>query len=192
MAPAGRPSRGTAEGTAGSPPPAPQAPVSKPPRPSEPAVAQHQRDEQDSPPPPAQTATLIVQTTPPCQISVDGKNLGTAPVQLAGLSPGPHALVIRNAAENLERKLTVTLSPGESRTETVKFGTGKLIFRVRPWARVEIDGTARGETPLPGGITVYEGEHRVRLYNPDLKKEVIRTVWVKAGEDLPIKADLER
>ncbi|HCF62045.1 MAG TPA: hypothetical protein DFS52_29135, partial [Myxococcales bacterium] len=123
---------------------------------------------------------------------VDGKNLGTAPVQLAGLSPGPHALVIRNAAENLERKLTVTLSPGESRTETVKFGTGKLIFRVRPWARVEIDGTARGETPLPGGITVYEGEHRVRLYNPDLKKEVIRTVWVKAGEDLPIKADLER
>ncbi len=188
----GRPGRGSRGTKTASSLPTNPAPVRGQPLRSEPVVAQGRLSEKDSPPVAVQSATLVVRTDPPCLVSVDGTNHGTTPVRLAELSPGPHALVVHNAAENLERKLTVTLAPGESRTETITFGTAKLVFRVRPWARVEIDGRARGVTPLPDGITVYEGEHRVRLYNPDLKKEVIRTVWIRAGEDLPIKADLER
>lgn len=140
----------------------------------------------------ASKATLVVQSEPPCSIFVDGTPAGTTPARLSELAPGEHQVALVNKAEGLNRRFTVTLAAGRTTTETVKFGTGTLIFRVRPWAEVQIDGRPYGVTPFPAGVEVYEGERRIRLFNPELGKEQIRTVWVKPGAQEIVKVDLLR
>jgi serine/threonine-protein kinase len=63
-----------------------------------------------------------------------------------------------------------------------------LVFRIRPYATVLLDGTALGQTPLaPRQVT--PGSHTVRLINRDLGKELTRTIEVKAGQPNVFKHD---
>src|SRR5712664_159821 len=55
---------------------------------------------------------------------------------------------------------------------------GELVLLIRPWAKVEVDGTEIGVTPLNGPLMLAAGEHTVRLVNPDLGKDVTRTVRI--------------
>jgi serine/threonine-protein kinase len=58
---------------------------------------------------------------------------------------------------------------------------GELIIIVRPWAKVWVDDKEVGQTPLPSAVSLSAGPHKVRLVNPDLKKDVTRTVTVSAN-----------
>ena len=58
---------------------------------------------------------------------------------------------------------------------------GELVLLIRPWAKVEVDGTEIGVTPLNGPLMLAAGEHTVRLVNPDLGKDVTRTVRITAA-----------
>jgi serine/threonine-protein kinase len=53
-------------------------------------------------------------------------------------------------------------------------------FRVRPYANVFVDGKALGQTPF-APVALTDGKHRVRLVNPELKKEVTVEFEVNAG-----------
>jgi serine/threonine-protein kinase len=56
---------------------------------------------------------------------------------------------------------------------------GTLVFIVRPWAEVHVDGKKIGVTPVaPMQLAV--GPHQVRLVNPDLGKDITRTVTISA------------
>ncbi len=63
-----------------------------------------------------------------------------------------------------------------------------LVFRIRPYATVLLDGSALGQTPL-APVQVTPGSHTVRLINRDLGKDLTRTIEVKAGQSNVFKHD---
>ncbi|MGC4115712.1 MAG: serine/threonine-protein kinase [Myxococcales bacterium] len=137
----------------------------------------------------AKSATLTIDADPPCAVTFDGKPAGSTPLALNNVAPGAHTAVVSNKDKGVTRTLNLTLASGEDRHEKVKFVAGTIIFRVQPWAYVEVDGKPQGQTPIPDGVQAYEGEHRVRLYNTDLKKETVRQVQVKAGAKEIVKVN---
>jgi len=68
---------------------------------------------------------------------------------------------------------------------------GELVLLIRPWARVEVDGQDVGVTPLNAPLFLAAGEHRVRLVNPELGKDVTRTVRISASERSVLKELLD-
>ena len=58
---------------------------------------------------------------------------------------------------------------------------GSLSFIVRPWAKIQVDDKDVGVTPLPEALILTAGSHKVRLTNPDLGKDVTRTVIIPAN-----------
>ncbi|HEY3448526.1 MAG TPA: serine/threonine-protein kinase [Myxococcales bacterium] len=129
----------------------------------------------------AKPGSLYLEADPPCAVTFDGRPAGSTPLLLNSVAPGAHTAILNNRDKGIARSVSFTLAPGEEHRERVKFVPGTIIFRVQPWAYVEVDGKAQGQTPIPDGVQVYEGEHRVRLYNTDLKKETVRQIQVKPG-----------
>jgi serine/threonine-protein kinase len=68
---------------------------------------------------------------------------------------------------------------------------GELVLLIRPWARVEVDGQDVGVTPLNAPLLLAAGQHTVRLVNPDLGKDVTRTVRIAASERSVLKELLD-
>jgi eukaryotic-like serine/threonine-protein kinase len=80
-------------------------------------------------------------------------------------------------------KKKVNQAKKKTARSTAKFGTLRVV--VKPWAKVYLDGKYLDETPFPP-VRVKAGKHTVRLVNPDLKKDVKRRIFLKAGQDLKI------
>ena len=68
---------------------------------------------------------------------------------------------------------------------------GELVLLIRPWAKVAIDGNEVGVTPLADPVQLVAGDHQVRLINPDLGKDINRTVHIVAGERTTLKEMLD-
>ncbi len=68
---------------------------------------------------------------------------------------------------------------------------GELLLLIRPWAKVAIDGNEVGVTPLADPVQLAAGDHQVRLINPDLGKDINRTVHIVAGERTTLKEMLD-
>jgi serine/threonine-protein kinase len=68
---------------------------------------------------------------------------------------------------------------------------GELKVLVRPWARIEVDGREIGVTPLADPLFLTAGDHQVRLINPDLGKDVVRTVHITANDTQTVKEILD-
>jgi len=66
---------------------------------------------------------------------------------------------------------------------------GFLFVTAEPWAYVYVDGERIGETPL-AAVPVTAGVHRVRLVNPETKREHQQTIRVRDGERVYSKASL--
>jgi hypothetical protein len=119
------------------------------------------------------------------------------PAPLVEVPKPPPVVAVRDAAVELP---PVTPDAGPARVEVdagsvpepvdagvvvapVGIRTGKLVFRIRPYAEIFVDEKKLGETPLPPE-TVTLGKHRVRLSNPTFGKDVVIDVVVKPGENL--------
>ena len=68
---------------------------------------------------------------------------------------------------------------------------GELVLLIRPWAKVEVDGREVGVTPLNEPLMLAAGDHKVRLINPDLQKDIVRTVHITASEREVLKEILD-
>ena len=68
---------------------------------------------------------------------------------------------------------------------------GELKFLVRPWAKIEVDGREVGVTPLTDPLMLTVGEHKVRFQNPQLNKDFVRTVHIKANDTQTLKEILD-
>jgi hypothetical protein len=98
----------------------------------------------------ARTGVVVLDSVPAgSQVFVDGQAMGTTPVS-ATLSPGPHAVEFRlHKASRVER---IVVAAGGHTIEQVDWSlkkTGHLQVRSDPpGARVLVDGSLRGETPV--------------------------------------------
>jgi eukaryotic-like serine/threonine-protein kinase len=79
------------------------------------------------------------------------------------------------------RKRRAPQPPADPVEVPIVTAKGELVLLIRPWARVEVDGHEVGVTPLNEPLMLAAGEHTVRLVNPDLGKDITRTVRITAS-----------
>ena len=132
--------------------------------------------------PPVTTGKMTVNTDPPgAEVEVDGETRGRAPLSLA-LAAGAHTLVVRANGES--RTIPVTITAGADVSQYLELpkagsGFGQLQVRTEPaGARVSIDGTPVGKTPMTI-VEIVPGEHAVTLES-DLGS-VTQKVMIEAG-----------
>src|SRR5205823_1428686 len=94
----------------------------------------------------------------------------------ADIVPIERASVAPRSAEPVAESATPQLP-----VQPIITAKGELVLLIRPWARVEVDGQEIGVTPLNEPLMLAAGEHTVRLVNPDLGKDITRTVRITAS-----------
>ena len=110
-------------------------------------------------PPPAAEPPRVVEETRP----------RPAPKKVAVVDPTPAPIVIVKEAPRPPPP------PPAAPTVSAK---GELVLLIRPWAKVEVDGHDIGVTPFSDPVMLAAGDHEVRLVNPDLGKDIKRTVHI--------------
>ena len=125
-------------------------------------------------------ASFAVESVPPGQIFVNGKLVGSSPVQVRSLAAGQVRVEVLNSAAGFSKQEVFTVDAGDNGTKRIVVESASLEFRVRPYATVFLDGKLLGQTPFPP-VHVYEGKHSVRLVNADLNKEIAVDYLVKPG-----------
>ena len=163
--------------------PAPAAPADSPPTPAPtPSVA---------PPAPGAASALTPQAAaaaPAIPAPTGPQTASPAPAAAApAAAPAPPAKAPATAepapAAPRPRARKTPAVPTES--APVVTAQGELVLLIRPWARVEVDGHEVGVTPLNEPLMLAAGEHIVRLTNPELNKDITRTVRIApAGREV--------
>jgi serine/threonine-protein kinase len=75
--------------------------------------------EEPASPEPVGAATLQLTSTPPSNVLLDGKPLGTTPLRDVAVEPGTHRVIFIHGAER--RPKTVEVGPGTNQTVSVSF-----------------------------------------------------------------------
>ena len=122
------------------------------------------------PPPPTRVVEEPVKARPP-------------PKKLAVAEPPPPPVVVIKEAPRPP--------PPPPPAAPVVIAKGELVLLIRPWAKVEVDGHEIGVTPLADPVQLSAGDHQVRLINPDLGKDITRTVHIVASERNTLKEILD-
>ena len=126
--------------------------------------------------------TLVVNTTPPgVPVIVDGQPRGVTPLTVE-LAAGVHELKL--AGDGEPRIIPFTLTAGSTFAQTIELPkvaplTGQLLVRTEPpGARVTIDGTPSGTTPVTVELLA-AGPHKVTLQTD--QSSVTQDVTIEAG-----------
>jgi serine/threonine-protein kinase len=143
-------------------------------------------------------ATAVVNTAKPPEPAPEPKAADPAPapaVEPVKVVKPPRRLAVTEPPKPAEPGPVVVVReppkpepPKPAPTVTAK---GELELRIRPWAKVEVDGREIGVTPLDAPLLLSAGDHQVRLVNPDLGKDITRTVHITASEKEVLKEILD-
>jgi hypothetical protein len=109
------------------------------------------------PPPPIATAVIDAGAATPAPEAPDAA-VAVAPVPV--VDPPVPVPAVRDA--------------GEAKPVPVQVAAPRMLrieFRIRPFAKVYLDGKELGETPFPA-VLVSVGKHKIRLVNAQLKKDL--------------------
>jgi hypothetical protein len=82
-----------------------------------------------------------------------------------------------------DRRALVPATPKMIPAEPAALVAGDITIVVEPWARIEIDGVAVGETPL-GKLTLAPGAHRITLVNDHIVGHIQDDIFIEPGESL--------
>lgn len=137
-------------------------------------------------------ATLIIRTdVEGAEVIIDEETVGFTPVDPQTLEPGQHTVRVRRPGFT-EFDDVVSLEAGQESTLDVPLIALAMIVTVRSTpdeARVFVDGTFRGNTPIE--LELADGDHSLRVVAP-LYQEEIREVTARAGETDLFEFELER
>ncbi|MEM6532384.1 MAG: protein kinase [Myxococcota bacterium] len=129
------------------------------------------------------TRTLKVTSQPSSALYVGGRRRAKRTPAELSLPPGAHRLRFKDPSTGLDAVRTVTVTSSSPAQLNYEFTPGKLSIVVTPWAHVFMRGKKIGTTPMPA-IALPEGEHALRLSNPDLGVEKTLRVKIRSGERL--------
>lgn len=135
------------------------------------------------------TRIWISSRTPGATFTIDG-GAGAPVGRSIEVAPGKH--VVRfTAPGHIEREVEVTAVAGELVPESLDLAPrpAGLIIRADSGARVYVDGTLVGETPLPDAIRVAPGRHDVSLSLLGHRSEATQ-LTVAGGETKSVEVDL--
>jgi serine/threonine-protein kinase len=173
------------EAPAAKAPPEPAA-TPEPPKPVEP-----QPPQATAPSAPVPAPEAAAQTPPPATIAPTPP---AAPVAAAPAPPPPQEVPPAPPAPAVPAPKARPRRPAVVQvTESTPVVTakGELVLLIRPWAKVEVDGRDVGVTPLNEPLMLAAGDHVVRLVNPDLGKDITRTVRITASSREVLKEILD-
>ena len=172
-----------AAGPATSPatPPAAAAPAANTPAPSSAPPANQTALAGIGGPAPAAGAAgrfggLTVTSRIDLQVFEGGKALGSTAAPLA-LAEGTHSLELVNETLGFRHTQSVTVRGGRMLTLNIDVPKGRLSINAIPWADVDINGTAAGQTPL-ANVLLPIGTHQITFRHPELGTRT-QTVVVK-------------
>jgi len=120
-------------------------------------------------------------------VLIDGTAIGRTPINWKRGVPGQtYRVEFRLKGYQTFKKQAVAPNVGSGLviSETlseVPAGPGTLDVNTTPWARVYIDGTYIGDTPIRGH-SLPAGGHRIRLSNPRLEQDTEASVTIRVGE----------
>ncbi len=154
-----------------------------------PADAQRRRRRRRGPPEPA---TLTLQTTVQgAEVLIDEEYVGMTPLESpVTLQPGSHTIRVRRAGYT-EFTDVVEAHDGEQIDLPVDLIALSMVLTVRSEpdeARVFVDGTFRGNTPIE--LELIEGDHSLRVTHPG-HREAIRQITAVAGQTDVVDVTLE-
>ncbi len=167
------------------PPPGPKEEIAQPPEKPKPA-------ETEAPPPaPAEPAAKAPAPVSPETPAPVAPQVVPPPAAPSASPQAPPPIAEATAPAPLPAKPRQRKPPQIVAESPVVTAKGELVLLIRPWARVEVDGQEVGVTPLNEPLSLAAGEHRVRLVNPDLGKDITRTVRIAASERSVLKELLD-
>jgi len=111
--------------------------------------------------------TLSLDTSWPCEVTVNGRDLGkSTPLKKLQLPAGKYLVDLENKQYHIIGRLRFDVQVGKDTDKKFKFGV--LTTKLDPWARVRIDGKDVG---LFDEVGVPEGKHHVEYKANDGSKE---------------------
>ena len=110
------------------------------------------------------------------QVFEGGKALGSTAAPLA-LAEGTHSLELVNETLGFRHTQSVTVRGGRMLTLNIDVPKGRLSINAIPWADVDINGLAAGQTPL-ANVLLPIGTHQITFRHPELGTRT-QTVVVK-------------
>ena len=121
---------------------------------------------------------LKFSVTPWAEVYVDGNYIDRTPIRAPlKFEAGRHAVILRHPNRK-EYRQNIEIKPGDTTYVAVSLpeAFGYLKLSVLPWAKVFVDGSEYGTTPLGRPIKISIGEHELRLVGPEGRewKETIR------------------
>lgn len=135
--------------------------------------------------------TLVIRTdVEGAEVMVDEETVGYTPVDPVTLEAGQHTVRVRRPGFT-EFDDVVQIEPGRDLALDVPLIALAMIVTVRSdpdEARVFVDGTFRGDTPIE--LELPDGDHSLRVTYPRYQ-EVVREIHARAGQTDLIEVDLE-
>ncbi len=106
------------------------------------------------------------------------------------MTAGTQRVRVSLSATGFERMRQLTIRPNQVHEVEIQARQGRLRIAVAPWAKVKIDGTEVGVTPLQEQVLV-EGTHHIELENPDIARRHDQLVRIQPGKVVAIRIDLK-
>ena len=137
------------------------------------------------------TGQLSVTATVSGEVMLGRRLLGSLPLQGHTLKPGRHRLQVRSRKLGYSIYQTITLKAGGHQRLHIDPRKGTISIKVRPWAKVTLDGKPLGTTPIPSQ-KVYEGYHNLVLANDNPKATKRMRVKVEPGKETVLKVRMDQ
>lgn len=132
-------------------------------------------------------ATVTIDADVPMAITSDGHSWGSTPVKLE-LAAGDHVIMASNKAAFCEKRIEVTLAPGDARALKLKNALGSALLKAEPFAEVFTVNGRRFPVAMGNSVkelTLCEGRYTVGAQLQG--KKLSKVVEISAGNKVTVE-----
>jgi hypothetical protein len=133
---------------------------------------------------------VAISSPAPVEVLEHGRVIGASWNGGVRLPPGRHDLRIVNRASGIDAEQTLDIPAGSTTSMVLDTPPSLVAINAVPWAAVQVDGAAVGNTPLVG-LPLAAGSHELIFSHPKLGRQRM-TVAVASGKSLEVRMDLRR
>ena len=141
---------------------------------------------------PPSPGRLALAVEPWARVQIDGRDVGTTPLQSVPLPAGEHVLTLTNP-DFPPHTVRVQVEPGREARQVISLWdtVGRIQIEVSPWARVSVDGELWDTIPPQARpLILTPGDHRLGFEHPTFGTREVR-LRVAAGEQRTVRVRMD-